>query len=352
MTGHLDEFWPDIKDSAWIGGTAEGWERGPYWLDGTIPLAYALQDAKLIAKVRHWVDYILSHQQPDGWLAPTQPDKARMYDPWPTFVVFKALIQWYEVTHDSRIIPALSKCMACMNNLLDEKPLSSWGRSRWGDLVGSIHWLYGQTGDAALLDFAAKAHAQGEDWSALFTAFPYRQRITDNIDQTTHGVNNGMAIKAPGVWFRQSGDARDKTAVAAALHGLDTYHGQPNGMFSCDEHLAGRSPSQGTELCTVVEEMFSLEVLTSILGDPQLADRLEHIAFNALPATFKSDMCAHQYDQQANQVVCKVSPERVFATNNEDANLFGLEPNFGCCYGQYAPGLAQVRVASLDVQRG
>src|SRR5262249_14086549 len=39
LSGHVDEFWPDIKDSAWFGGNAEGWERVPYWLDGLVPLA-------------------------------------------------------------------------------------------------------------------------------------------------------------------------------------------------------------------------------------------------------------------------------------------------------------------------
>ena len=37
LSGRIDEFWPDIAQSGWIGGKAEGWERGPYWLDGLIP---------------------------------------------------------------------------------------------------------------------------------------------------------------------------------------------------------------------------------------------------------------------------------------------------------------------------
>jgi len=28
LSGPLDEFWPDIAESGWIGGSAEGWERG------------------------------------------------------------------------------------------------------------------------------------------------------------------------------------------------------------------------------------------------------------------------------------------------------------------------------------
>src|SRR5262245_43343670 len=47
LSGHLDEFWPDIKDSAWVGGKAEGWERVPYWLDGMVPLAFLLDDSSL-----------------------------------------------------------------------------------------------------------------------------------------------------------------------------------------------------------------------------------------------------------------------------------------------------------------
>ena len=68
--GHLDEFWADIKDSAWFGGKAEGWERVPYWLDGLVPLAYLLDDPALEAKVKKAIGYILDHQHPDGWFGP------------------------------------------------------------------------------------------------------------------------------------------------------------------------------------------------------------------------------------------------------------------------------------------
>ena len=44
LTGNLDKVWPDVRDSKYIGGDREGWERVPYWLDGFIPLAYLLDD--------------------------------------------------------------------------------------------------------------------------------------------------------------------------------------------------------------------------------------------------------------------------------------------------------------------
>ena len=140
-----------------------------------------------------------------------------------------------------------------------------------------------------------------------------------------------MALKYGGVRFRITGDIHDKTAIFKLVDILDRYHGQATGIFTCDEHLAGRCPSQGTELCTVVEAMYSLEILAAVQGDPRLGDRLERIAFNALPATFKKDMTAHQYDQQCNQVICSAAGDHVYTSNGPEANLYGLEPNFGCC---------------------
>jgi hypothetical protein len=119
---------------------------------------------------------------------------------------------------------------------------------------------------------------------------------------------------------------------------LDKYHGMVTGVFTGDECLAGKSPIQGTELCAVVEYMYSLEHLISITDRAHWGDRLEKIAYNALPATFSPDMWTHQYDQQVNQIECSRQDNPVFMTNGGESNIFGLEPNYGCCTANLSQG--------------
>ncbi len=337
LSGHLDEFWPDIQSSGWIGGDKEGWERGPYWLDGVVPLAYLLDDTELKAKVVKWMDFILTHPYEDGWLGPNwemgkSKSEPAKYDPWPTFPLLKAMAQYYEASGDGRVIPVMGNHLCRLNKFLDEKPLFDWGYYRWMDLNLVIYWLFEKTQDPALLQLAEKVQNQGFDWTTHLINLKYMEKITKEVRSlSTHGVNHGMGLKQPAVTYRLTGDEADRQAALSIWNPLDRYHGQVNGIFTCDEHLAGKSPSQGTELCTVVESMFSLEQLISTFGLATLGDRLELLAFNAMPATFKKDMWAHQYDQQVNQVLCRIAEDRVYVDNGPDANIFGLEPNYGCC---------------------
>ena len=334
LTGHLEEFWPDLgMNSAWLGGSGEGWERGPYYLDGLIPLAYLLHDDTLKARAQRWIDWALDHQQENGWLGPihdTHDTGRRSYDAWPVFVMLKALTQYADATDDQRVVPAVTRFLAFLRDHLDDYPLFSWGQFRWAELALTIVWLSNRAGEGWLLDLARRIHDQGYNWTDHFSHFRYPERTRDEFGLATHVVNNAMGIKTPGIWSLFSQDAADRLAVCEALDHLDRYHGQVTGVFSGDEHLAGREPTQGMELCAVVEMMFSLEQLLPSFADPTIADRLERIAYNALPATFSPDMWAHQYDQQVNQVLCSVA-RRHWTNNHDDSNIFGLEPNFGCC---------------------
>lgn len=337
LTGHLDEFWPDLgPNSGWLGGTGESWERGPYYVDGLVPLAYLLDDAKLIAKARKWIGWTLANQRPDGGIgpAPGQGKYAQSwqaYDWWPNMVMLKALTQYQEATGDERVVPLMRRYFAHQAKRLAERPLEKWAVFRWPDEVVSILWLYNRTGDASLLDLARTLQRQGHDWRGQFEPFLFTGKMEKGkTSLATHVVNNAMALKTSPVWWLVSGDQADRTAFYKQLAELDRHHLLANGVHSGDEHYAGLDPSQGTELCAVVEAMFSLEHAIAIFGDAALGDRLEKIAYNPLPGTFSGDMWSHQYDQQPNQVLCDVNP-RAWTTNGPDSNLFGLEPNFGCC---------------------
>jgi uncharacterized protein len=354
LTGRLDELWPDVgPQSGWLGGAGESWERGPYYLDGLLPLAYLLKNDALIAKASRYVEWTLTHQQPSGWIGP--PSNT---DWWPNMVMLKVLTQYQEATGDPRVVPALTRYFHHHLEGAGRRPLKDWAIYRWADELLTIVWLYNRTADPKLLTLARTLHNQGADWRQHFASFELTSKTTNqqlgwgaepkglpDLAMRAHGVNNAMALKTSAIWSLVSGDAADRDAIMTAIDVLDRYHGQPNGMFSADEHYAGRDPSEGTELCAVVETMFSLEQSVAARGGVALADRLERIAYNALPATLSADMWSHQYDQQANQVLCSLNRRR-WVSNGPEANVFGLEPNFGCCTANLHQGWPKL-VASL-----
>jgi hypothetical protein len=338
LSGHLDEFWPDIMDSAWFGGMAEGWERAPYWLDGLIPLAWTLDDDNLKAKAKKYVDHIVAHQKEDGWLGPGAVDGKNLkpddnYDIWALFLANKMLCQYHEATGDPSVLEAVVKCLRMCAVHMDKQPLFGWGMMRWFEALISIFYVYEQTGEEWLLDLTAKHREQGFDWAAFFETeditIPTPRRGMWRWDK--HVVNLAMALKTYPLYSRINDCETDRAQAAKMIELLDRYHGQVTGVFTGDECISGKNPVQGTELCAVAEYMYSLEHLLAVLGDPSFGDRLERIAFNVWPAAFSPDMWGHQYDQQVNQVQCTINPEFMWSTNGSDSNLYGLEPNYGCC---------------------
>jgi len=150
-----------------------------------------------------------------------------------------------------------------------------------------------------------------------------------------------MALKMPALDALFGGDPAGAEASQTGIDALTTHHGLAKFVFSGDEHLNGRSPAGGAELCLVAEYLFSLETLLAVTGKAAYADLLEQVAFNAWPATFTGDMCAHQYVQQVNQVEASRKKRGWYDAYNE-ANLFGLKPNFGCCAANMHQGFPKL----------
>ena len=328
LTGHLDEFWPDVgRASGWLGGPGDAWERAPYFLDGLIPLAYQLDDQGLIVKANAYVAWMLNSARPDGYFGPL-----RNVDWWPRMVALKALMSYAEATGDGRVDELMTNYFRYQQRMLPGRRLQDWGAARAADNVLAIHWLYNRTGDAFLLNLAETIAAQTMDWGSLLgdgvvAAIPHGETW---MNMATHVVNTTQGIKAPAIFWQQTGEARHRAGVGRAIDFMLRTHGQPTGVWSGDEHLHGTSPVAGTELCAVAEYMYSLEESMRVFGDAALGDWLERVTYNAWPATFKPDMWAHQYDQQVNQVACTVA-KRWWTDNTDTSNIYGLEPHFGCC---------------------
>lgn len=266
-------------------------------------------------------------------------------------VMLKVLAQEYEATRQPEILTVMERYFAYQLKHLPHRPLSDWGRYRAAENICMVFWLYDRTGEEWLLDLARLLFDQSYDWTAFFDRFPYQKPIGAYLDwkevqaaalpvgqrdlaypdyMPSHIVNVAMAVKYPALKYRLTGDPRELEVLKHGLEQLYRFHGVANGMFIGDEHLNGNSPSGGTELCAVVELMYSLEEVLQVTGAPHYRELLEKVAFNALPATIDKAFCSHQYLQQANQVLCSVEP-RSWYNNAEDSNIFGFAPNFGCC---------------------
>lgn len=338
LSGNLDKVWPDISQSRWIGGDREGWERVPYWLDGFIPLAWLLEDKDLQARARQYINAILEHQNEDGWICPCSVEERKSYDMWALFLIAKVLTVYADLSGDERVEPALYRAFKQFDSHIDRNTLFNWSAARWFECLIPLFWLYERIPEPWLIKLAHKLHIQGIDYKKIFD--PYLDTLpVKKWTFLTHVVNLAMSLKQEAVFGRLSGSHPD----AFALEALDTllkYHGMPIEHFSGDECVAGRSPTQGTELCSIVEAMYSYEVLLCAGGNVKWADLLEKLAFNALPATVTPDMWAHQYVQQTNQVQCAPLEKEhtVFMTNGPESHVFGLEPNFGCCTANFNQG--------------
>ena len=348
MTGHLDELYPEVigARNGWLGGDGDGWERGPYWIDGALPLAYQLDDKALKQKVNRWVEWTLNNQRKDGYIGPipfVNPPKPepglqrdRRRDWWPKMVMLKILQQHYMATRDQRVLDCLTRYFRFQLKELPETPLdhwSYWANRRGADNLLVVYWLFNVTGDKFLLKLGDLLNEQTHPYTDIFLKREKlkRFRYGTKSDHAFHCVNVAQGIKTPIIRYQGDPNPRHLQAVKEAFADIEQTHGQPHGLYGGDEGMHGTVLTQGSELCTAVEMMFSLEKMLEITGDLDFADRLESIAFNVLPTQIADDSLTRQYFQQANQVMVTKSIRNFIQEKHGRRIVFGLTSGYACC---------------------
>lgn len=347
LTGILYDMWDSVGSySGWLGGTGESWERAPYYLDGLLPLSYYLNDKKHWDICCRFIEWTLNSQDETGNFGPLM---TKNQEQWSRYAMLKVLIQYAEITRDERVIPFATNYLKYIVELSKSRKIREWSEARIPDLLYVGKWLYDRTKDSEILELMSQIDKCSLDWCDYLENLPFprpasyyinwkefeshtsKRALEDMVPyHATHIVNVTMGMKHPAV---RSVFDQEKDYEKIALEGIQTIirkHGVVSGCINGDEHLAGNNPVQGSELCSVVEYMFSLQALMEAFGTPEFGDQMERLAYNALPATITEDFMGHQYLQQANQIIVD-DTERPWFNNSNESTVFGLEPNFGCC---------------------
>ncbi|KAJ1308345.1 hypothetical protein OPQ81_004055 [Rhizoctonia solani] len=383
LAGHLNLFYPLVKEGSWTGGTknySDLNEAGPYWFHGIVPLAYELEDARLTKAVKDFMDFVLDTQYPDGWLGNETGDKWQPRHLWGRYPFLFGGIMMVEAdpSYTDKFVMAFHKFVEISNQMLrNGQGTNDWTRgTRWQDYAMALQWLhdYHPNGKEELLvDTMKRIKAVSTNWRDVMSEAKFPTSAVSEFRIYWHGVNLAEGLKASGATYRFTHDETgksprdrymgalidglqpltvEKTEAAAAWDRLYKYHGRPSGIFAADEYLAGLDAVRGTELCLVVESIYSSSYLYQVFGDAKYSERAERQAYNSLPATISGDMWTHQYLQQQNQVSARDMSPNPFPADGSYSNVFGLEPNYPCCTVNHPQGfpkfISHAVVTSVD----
>ncbi|KAF8075777.1 hypothetical protein FPV67DRAFT_381902 [Lyophyllum atratum] len=355
LAGHEHEFYNYVSQTTWLGGNAlysDLEEAGSYWFNGIVGTGVVGSSDTLKTKSKSFLDYVVGKQDSTGWLGPEVGTTKPRYL-WGRYPFLLGAIQMVEANPNitDQVVPALHKFVALANTMIiNNQGLEVWTRARWFEFGITLQWLYDfqpNGKEALLLDTMQRLKATGFEWDKIFSEQYFPKTPVEGIanpfneELVWHGVNIAQGLKASAVAYRFTHNQSDLDAASSGWDRLFQYHGRPSGIFGADEFLAGLEAARGAELCMVVELMFSGSYLFQVIGDLKFADRVERVAYNALPATLTANMWSRQYLQQQNQIAAKNMNPNPFPRDGPYSNVFGLEPNYPCCTVNFPQGWAK-----------
>ena len=333
LTGHLGEIsiWLSKKDNAWLnkeGIGKYGWEELPYWLKGYANIGYMLGDKNMIKEATFWIEFVLNNQRANGDFGPMAMPKGNR-DCWTNMPMLWCLQSYYEYSTDPRVLTFMSKYFKWELTIPDENFLEDyWEKSRGGDNLYSVYWLYNRTGEKWLLDLATKIDHNTADW-----------RQKNNLPNW-HNVNIAQCFREPATYYMQSKNKDDREATYNNFKLVRNIYGQvPGGMWGGDENSRKGydDPRQAIETCGMVEQMTSDQMLLRFTGDTYWAENCEDVAFNTFPAAFMPDYKSLRYLTAPNMVT---SDAKNHAPGIDNSGPFLMMNPFSsrCCQHNHAAG--------------
>ena len=276
-----------------VSGRGDWWNSGAWWpyeqsayqLDGMVRVANLVEAPALFAEVERNVKAVVAGASTNGdlfanlSLSPSQ---------WPLAVFFRAADAYASRTGDKSVYEAFRRHYDCK-----KADRVKWGGRDMLNIEGMLRCAEvtgdGQLRADAITNYVSKKMEGG---------FLNDRRPFD------HGVSHCETLKLPALVYIHTGDRKFLESGRAAVRKTFGYNEQASGQVSANEFLSGKDPRQGFETCIASDMMWSLGYYLQADGDTFAADRMERIAYNALPGAVTKDFRRHQYLSAVNQVIC------------------------------------------------
>ena len=313
------------------------YEQTGYMLDGMARLSFLTDAPAIRADYLRSLEAVLSGVDGKGRLGRWFENDTHWLE-WPFLIFSRSMIAYAEGTGDRRVIDALARHYAAMRpERLDWKKREMFN-------IEPMLLLSEYTGDKTALEDAIKMFENSFEWKR----FCREKRILE------HGVTFAESLKLPAMLYLFSGDRKWLDQGERNVDDAFELNEQPDGMVSANEYLSGRDPNQGHEACVVSDLIWTLGYYVEADGRVKDADRMERIAYNALPGHSTKDFRRHQYLSFVNQAqVTPFSKSTHFAPRAKHMQ-YRHQLFFECCLGNIQRAFPNfvLRMWMKDVKTG
>lgn len=351
ITGHLDEY-VDVFKHGWKGfgfkarGVNEadgtGWplEQCSYWLDGAVKLGYILHDTLLINKTSSRLNLVVDSVLNGGETFIYWKPKSIVNDGfnnWGHALMGRALVSYYQATHNKRILQALVKVYKSFPLLTQtEKSLASLNKStermRGATNIDAMTETYLMSGEQAILDSII---AYGKKDETTKTEKQWLELNPLNKTKKTegvHGVSFYEVLRVPAMIYPWSGNLKELETAKNIFKWGEEKNILPFGVCSSEEYLAGIGSFRNAETCNVPTSMWTFLWMLRLTGESSWSDKIEKVFFNAGAAPVARDFKTMCYYQSPNRFSNKL-PEVVPVPGTGDLDFTDHGHEVLCCVG-------------------
>ncbi|MCX6206685.1 MAG: glycoside hydrolase family 127 protein [Bacteroidetes bacterium] len=265
------------------------------WFDGYIRTAVLLHDSIHLKKISTKINYLLSTQDADGYLGIY--DKELRYnfndengELWSKTTLCRALLAWYDYSKDNRVLNAV---LRCADNVITNYPINASH-----PFATKNPYAGGLTHGLAFTDVLEQLYVITKDHKYLdYIPFLYNDFSKQNLNEDAqqfklmkasvplmgHSVHTYEHLRTVAAAYQATGDASLKLTLDGFLQKINQVT-TASGAAIGDEFIGGRkadATNAGYEYCSLLELMDAYISLYKKTNDPNYANKIEKLFFNA-----------------------------------------------------------------------